>query len=46
MEPNIDPIADAKRVFDVLLKGGLAIIPVDVGYAICAADSVGSSKGL
>ncbi|KAF2100053.1 hypothetical protein NA57DRAFT_75557 [Rhizodiscina lignyota] len=34
--PNIDPIADAKRVFAVLQKGGLAIIPVDVGYAVCA----------
>lgn len=38
--PSIDPKADAKRVFDVLLKGGLAIIPVDVGYAIIAMDSV------
>ena len=37
---SIDPIADAKRVFDVLRNGGLAIIPVDVGYAISAGDSV------
>ena len=36
MDSNIDPKADAKRVFDVLSNGGLAIIPVDVGYAICA----------
>ena len=40
MDPNIDTKADAKRVFDVLCRGGIAIIPVDVGYAICAADSV------
>ena len=30
--PNIDIKADAKRVFDVLVRGGIAIIPVDVGY--------------
>lgn len=29
--PNIDVKADAARVFDVLSRGGLAIIPVDVG---------------
>ena len=40
MDPIIDIKADAKRVFDVLCRGGIAIIPVDVGYAICAADSV------
>jgi tRNA A37 threonylcarbamoyladenosine synthetase subunit TsaC/SUA5/YrdC len=40
MDPNIDPIADAKRVFEVLCNGGIAIIPVDVGYAICAGDSI------
>lgn len=40
MDPNIDPKADAKRVWDVLCNGGIAIIPVDVGYAICAGDSV------
>lgn len=40
MDPNIDPKADAKRVFDVLCNGGIAIIPVDVGYAICAGDSI------
>lgn len=28
MDPNIDPIADAKRVFEVLCNGGIAIIPV------------------
>ena len=37
--PDIDPIRDARRVFEVLTKGGLAIIPVNVGYAICAGDS-------
>ena len=31
MAPYIDVKADAKRVFDVLSRGGLAIIPVDVG---------------
>ena len=36
--PIIDPKADAKRVFDVLCNGGLAIVPVNVGYAICAID--------
>ena len=40
MDPNIDPKAEAKQVFDVLCNGGIAIIPVDVGYAICAGDSV------
>jgi tRNA A37 threonylcarbamoyladenosine synthetase subunit TsaC/SUA5/YrdC len=34
--PSIDPIADAKRVFNVLQQGGLAIVPVDVGYAVVA----------
>ena len=38
-DPNIDIEADAKRVFDVLVKGGLAIIPVDVGYAIIAIQT-------
>ncbi|KAK5168298.1 uncharacterized protein LTR77_006867 [Saxophila tyrrhenica] len=38
--PDIDPIRDARRIFDVLSKGGLAIIPVNVGYAICAGDSI------
>jgi hypothetical protein len=28
MDPNIDPKADAKRVFEVLCNGGIAIIPV------------------
>lgn len=36
--PVIDPKADAKRVYDVLAKGGLGIVPVNVGYAICAID--------
>ncbi|KAF7197309.1 hypothetical protein HII31_01360 [Pseudocercospora fuligena] len=31
---------DTKRVFAVLQQGGLAIIPVSVGYAIVATDSV------
>jgi tRNA A37 threonylcarbamoyladenosine synthetase subunit TsaC/SUA5/YrdC len=44
MDPNIDPKADAKRVFDVLSNGGLAIIPVDVGYAICAGGELRSAK--
>ena len=38
MDRSIDISADAQRVFEVLLKGGLAIIPVDVGYAIIAMD--------
>lgn len=40
LSPNIDIKQDAKRVFDVLTNGGLAIIPVDVGYAIIAMDPV------
>jgi tRNA A37 threonylcarbamoyladenosine synthetase subunit TsaC/SUA5/YrdC len=36
--PAIDIAADAKRVFDVLTQGGLAIIPCDIGYAIVATD--------
>ena len=30
--------ADAQRVFEVLLRGGLAIIPADIGYAIIAIE--------
>ena len=37
--PDIDIERDARRVFDVLTKGGLAIIPVNVGYAIIAGDT-------
>ncbi|KXT11651.1 hypothetical protein AC579_7039 [Pseudocercospora musae] len=36
--PNVEE--DTKRVFAVLQQGGLAIIPVSVGYAIVATDSV------
>jgi tRNA A37 threonylcarbamoyladenosine synthetase subunit TsaC/SUA5/YrdC len=36
--PNIDIKADAKRVFEVLTQGGLAIIPADIGYAIIATE--------
>ena len=38
-EKTVDIPADAKRVFDVLVKGGLAIIPADVGYGIVATDT-------
>ena len=37
--PNIDPIADAQRVFEVLKRGGLGIVPVDVGYATVAIET-------
>lgn len=37
--PKIDPIADAARVWAVLEKGGLAIVPVDVGYAVVAGNN-------
>jgi tRNA A37 threonylcarbamoyladenosine synthetase subunit TsaC/SUA5/YrdC len=36
--PNVNIQADAKRAFDVLTKGGLAIIPSDIGYAIVATE--------
>lgn len=32
--PMIDPRADAERVFNVLEQGGVAIVPLDVAYAI------------
>ncbi|KAJ6090067.1 hypothetical protein N7467_005283 [Penicillium canescens] len=35
---NINPKEDAKMVFEVLKKGGIAIIPADVGYGIVAID--------
>lgn len=36
--PKVDIKADAKKAFDVLIKGGLAIIPSDIGYAIVATE--------
>ena len=42
--PAVDIKADAERVFDILSKGGLAIIPVDVGYAIIAMDQSALEK--
>lgn len=30
----IDPRADAERVFDVLQTGGVAVVPLDVAYAV------------
>jgi tRNA A37 threonylcarbamoyladenosine synthetase subunit TsaC/SUA5/YrdC len=35
--PNLKE--DARKVFDVLKKGGAAIVPMNVGYGIIAADS-------
>lgn len=32
--PVIDPAADAERVFAVLRQGGVAIVPLDVAYAV------------
>jgi tRNA A37 threonylcarbamoyladenosine synthetase subunit TsaC/SUA5/YrdC len=37
-EKPIDIARDAQRVFEVLKKGGLAIIPGDVGYGLVAMD--------
>lgn len=34
----IDPAADARRAFDVMKRGGIAILPNDVGYSLIAAD--------
>ncbi|KAI3327022.1 DHBP synthase RibB-like alpha/beta domain-containing protein [Xylariaceae sp. AK1471] len=34
-----DVKTDARRVFDTLQAGGIAIIPADVGYAILASDA-------
>lgn len=39
-EKMVDIKADAARVFDVLVKGGLAIIPGDIGYGLVAIDTV------
>lgn len=44
MSPSVSPIKvpnikeDAQRAFDVLRKGGLAIVPLSVGYGITATD--------
>lgn len=35
--PVIDPPTDARRAFDVMLGGGIAILPNDVGYSLIAA---------
>ncbi len=37
-DKKVDVAADARRVFDVLVKGGLAIVPADVGYGLVAID--------
>lgn len=34
----IDPASDARRAFDVMKRGGIAILPNDVGYSLIAAD--------
>lgn len=34
----IDPAGDARRAFDVMKRGGIAILPNDVGYSLIAAD--------
>lgn len=34
----LDPAADARRAFDVMKRGGIAILPNDVGYSLIAAD--------
>ncbi len=34
----VDIVADAQRVFEVLKKGGLAIVPADIGYGLVAID--------
>lgn len=36
----VDIATDARRVFEVLKTGGLAIIPSDVGYGLVATDTV------
>jgi tRNA A37 threonylcarbamoyladenosine synthetase subunit TsaC/SUA5/YrdC len=33
----IDPVTDARRAFDVMKGGGIAILPNDVGYSLIAA---------
>ena len=35
----VDIAADARRVFEVLKKGGLAIMPADIGYGLVAIDT-------
>jgi tRNA A37 threonylcarbamoyladenosine synthetase subunit TsaC/SUA5/YrdC len=35
--PVIDPAADARRAFNVMREGGVAILPNDVGYSLIAA---------
>lgn len=36
--PGIHPVEDAQRVFHILQRGGIAIIPASVGYGIVAID--------
>lgn len=37
-EKPVDIHRDARRVFEVLMRGGLAIVPNDVGYGLVAID--------
>jgi hypothetical protein len=38
MKPALDIRGDARRVIDVVKGGGIAIMPNDVGYAMCGAS--------
>jgi tRNA A37 threonylcarbamoyladenosine synthetase subunit TsaC/SUA5/YrdC len=40
----IDIASDAKRVFEVLKNGGLAIVPADIGYGLIAIDPAALQK--
>lgn len=44
MERPIDIKADAKRVFDIIEAGGIAIVPNDTGYALCSTTTAPLKK--
>lgn len=40
----LSPIADARRAFDVMKDGGIALLPNDVGYSLIAAKPAALKK--
>lgn len=44
MEQPIDIKADAKRTFEIIKDGGIAIVPNDTGYALCSTTTAALRK--
>ena len=45
-EKPVNTRRDALRVFEILKKGGLAIVPNDVGYALVAIEPTALEKSI